>query len=429
MRTSDDHYAKGFTARKGESFQGRHRPKMLFIFDEANGIDPIYWAATRSMFDPSLGHAWLAIYNPTNTTSQAYVEANSAAADGTPRWHTFRLSAANHPNLLAELDGLPPPVPHAVSLRMFEEWIQNWCEPVQAGDEKATDFCWPPLDWCQKHGRTPRWYRPGPIFQGRALGLDPDAGDGVWSPSLFEACLRGPCPAFPLNQLPQIGADMATGKGDDYYALHCRWGAVSVRHETSNTMDPARITARIKDAAAEMAALVNQHRPHGAAQAKPTDIPIKLDDDGTGNAVAAFLRSSGYRVHAIGAGTRANRDDLYPRKRDELWFETAEKAKSGMIHLGRLDAETLRRLKQQLLAPTWELDATGRRAVEKKEKTKEKIGRSPDDADALALCHHQMPDGGYQAIDPLAGQDRDQRSGEGWWGQTGGRGGHFFDRR
>lgn len=209
MRTSDDHYAKGFTARKGESFQGRHRPKMLFIFDEANGIDPIYWAATRSMFDPSLGHAWLAIYNPTNTTSQAYVEANSAAADGTPRWHTFRLSAANHPNLLAELDGLPPPVPHAVSLRMFEEWIQNWCEPVQAGDEKATDFCWPPLDWCQKHGRTPRWYRPGPIFQG-APGPGPGRRRRRVVAEFVRGVPAGALPGFP----PEPTAADRRGHGD-----------------------------------------------------------------------------------------------------------------------------------------------------------------------------------------------------------------------
>ena len=45
---------------------------------------------------------------------------------------------------------------------------------------------------------------------------------------------------------------MATGKGEDYWAMHCRWGAVSLRHETSNTMDPARIFSRLKDGAAAL---------------------------------------------------------------------------------------------------------------------------------------------------------------------------------
>jgi hypothetical protein len=34
----------------------------------------------------------------------------------------------------------------------------------------------------------------------------------------------------------------------------------------------------------------------------------------------------------------------------------------------------------------WDLDPAGRRKVEPKEETKEKIGRSPDDADALLLA-------------------------------------------
>jgi hypothetical protein len=35
MRSSWDHYCKGYTANKGESFQGRHDAKMLFVMDEA----------------------------------------------------------------------------------------------------------------------------------------------------------------------------------------------------------------------------------------------------------------------------------------------------------------------------------------------------------------------------------------------------------
>src|SRR5262249_4479115 len=121
------------------------------------------------------------------------------------------------------------------------------------------------------------------------------------------------------------------------------------------------------------------------------DVPMKIDDDGMGNAVGAFLMQDGYTVHLIGAGTSATRPDSYPRKRDELWFEVADRARSGGVYLGGLDRATLRRLKQQLLAPAWELDAQGRRKVEPKDETKEKIGRSPDDADAFLLAYHEAP--------------------------------------
>ena len=65
----------------------------------------------------------------------------------------------------------------------------------------------------------------------------------------------------------------------------------------------------------------------------------------------------------------------------------AEKAKAGLVYVGRLDRTTLARLRQQLLAPAWEVDSAGRRAVEKKDETKDKIGRSPDDADAFNLAY------------------------------------------
>lgn len=413
MRDAEDHYAKGYTARKGESFQGRHRPRMLFIFDEANGIEPIYWESTRSMFDPSLGHAWLAIYNPTTTTSQAYIEANTFDDDGPGRWKLIRLSATNHPNLAAELDGLPKPVPSAVGLRQFqEEWLKEWCEPVRAGDEKATDFAWPPRDWCEANNKTPALYRPGPIFQGRALGMDPDTGAGVWSEPLWQACVTPRVVAYPLNQLPQLGADMATGKGDDYFAALGRWGPFAVCCETANTMDAVAISERLERMAADLAALCTKHRPPAAEPVRATKIPMKLDDDGTGSAVGAILRRKGYAVTLVGAGTKALRPDLYPRRRDELWFATAEKAKRGEVHLGQLDRAALRRLKQQLMAPEWGLDGQGKRKVEPKDDTKEKIGRSPDDADALNLAYYDAPSQAPQAVEPAP------RS-------TGGRGGHF----
>src|SRR5262245_48561769 len=50
-----------------------------------------------------------------------------------------------------------------------------------------------------------------------------------------------------------------------------------------------------------------------------------------------FLRRDGSSVYLVGAGTRAMREDLYPRKRDELWFEVAERARRGHLALVRLE--------------------------------------------------------------------------------------------
>src|SRR5262249_54470377 len=152
------------------------------------------------------------------------------------------LSSLEHPNIAAHFEGRPLPVPAAVSVRQIEsEWLPEWCEAVtDLADVRATDVQWPPEQY-RKPDEPKRFYRPRPVFQARALGLWPDRGAGVWSEALWAACLRGPAPEFPLGLLPEVGCDTATGKGEDFHAIHARWGAVSVHHETSNTMDPVRI--------------------------------------------------------------------------------------------------------------------------------------------------------------------------------------------
>jgi hypothetical protein len=242
---------------------------------------------------------------------------------------------------------------------------------------RATDICW-----------RGQWYRPGPIFQARALGLWPDEGNGVWAPALFEACCQGPEPAIPHGSLPEIGCDCATGKGDDFHAIHARWGPVSVHHETANTMDPSRIYDRLRHVCTALANRSNECRDPAAHPIEPRQLRIKLDDDGTGNAVGSFLKRDGYNAILVSAASRAANPNVYHRRRDELWFLTAGKAREGLVYFGRLDKATRARLRQQLLAPAFELQQrSGLLLVEDKQVTKDKIKRSPDDADATNLAY------------------------------------------
>src|SRR5262252_2476666 len=125
---------------------------------------------------------------------------------------------------------------------------------------RATDILW-----------RGRYYRPGPTFQARVLGVWPDQGNGVWSPALFEACCQGPEPSIPVDCLPEIGCDCATGKGDDFHAIHARWGAVSIHHETSNTMDPSRIYDRLCHVALQCAADESARRSTSHHALRATD--------------------------------------------------------------------------------------------------------------------------------------------------------------
>lgn len=385
MRTSQDHYAKGFTARSGESFQGRHPPRMLIVFDEAEGIDSIFWDTANTMFHADGNHLWLAILNPTTTTSQSYQEENAVGPDGQPKWHVFSISSLDHPNIAAELAGLPPVVPGAVSLSQVKDWLADWFEPINAGDIDPTrDIEFPP--------GSAQWYRPGPEGEARALGRRPSAGTyGVWSEQLWRRAAEPQNPLTPtLRDMPQIGCDVAR-YGDDKTEIHVRVGGVSYHHEEHSGWSTVRTADRLAELADEWTAWANSRRPRQAQPLTVQVVPIKIDDTGVGGGVTDILISRRYNAVAVNAAETASSNDRYPRVRDEMWFVVAERARAGTLDLSRLPKRTLAKLRSQALAPQWAPTVDGRRQVEPKKDTKKRIGRSPDGMDAVNLAYWDAP--------------------------------------
>lgn len=384
MRTSDEHYAKGYTARDGMSFVGRHRERMLFIFDEADSVASNYYVTTKSMFKPESGHAWLCIGNPISTSSQAALEQLCVDRDGKPAWHVFNLSALDHPNLVAERKGKSGkdlPCPNAVSLAQVDQWIRDWCELLpDLQDMTSTDIEWPP--------GSATWWRPGPVAEARILGRRPSAGTwGVWSAWLWDNSCRHQ-EFGDAEILPEVGCDVAR-YGDDWTSFHVRWGPVSIAHESYNGLSQDRVAGRLKHWAQWCAAFANGKRDARAEPVKAQQIRCKVDDSPVSGGVIDL--AGGYAFVGIQAGGKAQQAEWYPNKRSELWFRTAERARRGLVDLSRLPRDVLAKLRQQALAPEWAPNGAGQRVVEPKEETKARIGRSPDDMDALNLAYY---DGG-----------------------------------
>ncbi len=357
METGADHFAVGYTAASGDAFQGRHEAAVLGIFDEATGIDAPFWDAMEGMMTGPLA-LWLAIFNPTDTASRAYEEEQKDA------WHVITVSALEHPNVAAELEGLPPPFPAAVRLGWVEARVQEWCTPIAASDRRATDIEWPP--------GSGKWYRPGPLFESRVLGRWPTAGStSVWNEALWAAALVAqPVPEEPL----EIGCDVARF-GDDFTSIVARRGACALHHETHNGWDTGQTAGRLKQLAGKLAQKGED----------PRKVRVKVDDDGVGGGVTD--QRDGYAFEGCSGAARALQPNDYPNRRSEAWFVTAERADEGRLDLSRLSPHSLALLRRQAMAPTWKLDSQGRRVVEPKDETKKRIGRSPDDMDALNLAY------------------------------------------
>ena len=103
-------------------------------------------------------------------------------------------------------------------------------------------------------------------------------------------------------------------------------------------------------------------------------------DAGCGGGVIDRLRQLGYRnIVEVPFGGCASRPGQYSNKRAEMWYEMAQWIKT----MGALPPNAA--LKADLCQVCYDYDAQGRLRLESKDKLKERTGKSPDLADALAL--------------------------------------------
>ena len=103
-------------------------------------------------------------------------------------------------------------------------------------------------------------------------------------------------------------------------------------------------------------------------------------DAGCGGGVIDRLRQLGFtNVVEVPFGGSATRPEQYANKRAEMWGEMAQWIKTvGVL-------PDLAALKADLCQVRYDYDTAGRLRLESKEKLKERTGKSPDLADALAL--------------------------------------------
>lgn len=102
-------------------------------------------------------------------------------------------------------------------------------------------------------------------------------------------------------------------------------------------------------------------------------------DAGRGEGVIDRCRQLGYQVTEVPFGGKAVKDKRYVNKRAEMWDGMRDWLAAG----GSLP--DVPELKTELVTPEYGYDAANRMKLEPKEHIKERMGKSPDLADALAL--------------------------------------------
>ncbi|WP_195818803.1 hypothetical protein [Roseobacter sp. MH60115] len=158
-----------------------------------------------------------------------------------------------------------------------------------------------------------------------------------------------------------IGVDVARF-GDDKTVFARRWGKKLLPTKSLTKADTMQTVGHL-------CRMIREFRPDA----------VIVDDGGIGGAVTDRMTQLGYDVIAVNFAHKAIEPERYANRRVEMW----DKLKLWLIEGGDLPEEPI--LPSDLSAPQIEFDAQNRMKLERKEKIKARLGRSPDYGDAFAL--------------------------------------------
>jgi hypothetical protein len=326
------------------AFQGIHAAYVLVIIDEACGVPEQLWIAGDAL-TTNANCRMVAIGNPDNPASHFRKVCTPGGG-----WHVIGISAFDSPNLTGE------EVPAEVAAALVgREWVE----------EKRRE-----------------WGEDNPLYRSKVLGeFSPDAPYQVVRTSDLAVCrIDRETPYAAADLLPvELGVDV--GGGRDETVVRERRGRRAGREWRAHTDRPELIAPMVLQAIKETGAT-----------------SVKVDSIGIGFGVIGELRnmaSQGLhraRINAVNVAEKASQPDKFINLRAEIWWEigrglSEQQARDGqgwdLSCMANADATVA-----QLLEPQWSVDAQGRIKVEPKEDIIARLGRSPDNADALLLAFY-----------------------------------------
>lgn len=336
------------------AFQGIHARYVLVIIDEASGVPEDLWIAADALTTNDDCRI-LAIGNPDNAASYF-----AKVCTPTSLWHKIRISAFDTPNFTGEQ------VPDDLLQLLIS---RSWAE------EKLLE-----------------WGVDNPIYRSKVLGeFSVDDPGRVIRGSDMAACRISQGPHAPELLVPvELGVDV--GGGGDETVIRERRGQVAGREWREFSDQPSTIAPLILRAIHETSATC-----------------VKVDEIGVGRGVIGELQNMAAehrhdaRILGVNVAGKARRADLFDNIRAEIWWEIGRlHCQDRLWDLSSMpNADTT---VAQLLEPKWEIGPGGRIRIEKKDEIRKRLGRSPDNADALLLAFYTPTGSATSFLDQLVSQ-------------------------
>lgn len=372
----------GFSTNEPEKMAGFSGPEQLFLLDEASGIPEEIFEAIEG--NRAGGVVIVMFSNPTRTSGEFFESHHSKAkSERNPHGYvTFRLSSEDAAKVNPHIPGLAR-----------QEYI----------DEKRTEwgvgsalYAVRILGEFPSQGTlsvVPLHFTVSAIERGRGYRALAHHADATWDEEL-EAVIRDELRDDPIARL-DIGVDVAR-TGADKSVIAIRRGPLLYPLERHINLNGTEL-------AAEVIKSLKRRRAALAAKGKtePRIPRIKVDANGVGasvfDALAAYADANPglFIVFDVMTGSAPTRDEHeYENLRAQIAYETRAWLQTAAIP----DDDQLAR---DLVAPEFKFHPKTRRIlIESKDDLRKRLGRSPDDGDAVHLCVYEPP----EPLDPYAGE-------------------------
>jgi len=353
-RERSEHLAVGFSTDKAERAEGWHAPEILFILDEAKGIEQWMW---DSMAGALGGGHCRALAISTTDGVNAGEKFHSIFTD--PRvgakWNKIHIDVLDLPTFTNE----PLIIRDYKTGDRIEKQIKDLNIQISTPE------------WEKE--RKDEWGGDSVLYLTKCRGqITDETPDSIIKLSqvmkMFDNYNN---PNFDDTGAVEYGVDVARF-GDDSSVFYGRKGLKTIGKEKHNKRDLEYLADRLEE-------FVEYKK-------LSTECKIKIDDTGVGGGLVDIMRRRGYQnIIAVNFGQVAQEPDKYPNAISEMWFELASMIDQiASPNDEVLKAELVNRKQKKL-------DIKGRRVVEPKDDYKKRFsGKSPDHGDAFLLCYYNM---------------------------------------
>jgi len=127
-----------------------------------------------------------------------------------------------------------------------------------------------------------------------------------------------------------------------------------------------------------------------------------IDSIGIGAGIRSRLGELGVNVQGVNSGSKSNDPDNYRNLKAELWMNAQKMFRDNLISIPDNDE-----LIEDLAAIKYMVTSKGQIAIEKKDDTKKRLGRSPDLGDAFVLGLFGLKGLAYTPVVEYGGDDSD----------------------